>query len=292
LTQGKLLPNRVLEQIVAHADGMPLFIEELTKTVIEGGLLRELPDHYELLGPLPPLAIPSTLHASLLARLDRLVPVKDVAQIASVIGRDFSYPLLAAVAGIHEKDLLAALRQLADAELMSQRGAPPDAGYQFKHALVQDAAYDSLVRRRRLLLHSRIAQALEASFANSAFAAPEIIGHHYASAGLAAKAVAAWQIAGERAISRSAVREAVAHFSKALDTLVQLPDRRLELELALRLALVQSLNPINGWSTEDVQRENERAIVLCEQIGDKRRLLEALVGRWVALTPVRLTIRH
>ena len=150
MTGGKSLPREVLDQIVARTDGVPLFIEELTKTVLESGLLREGDGRYELTGPLPPLAIPSTLHASLLARLDRLASVKDVAQIGAAIGREFSYALIAAVAALPEKDLKAALGQLVAAELIFQRGVPPDATYQFKHALVQDAAYASLVRSRRI----------------------------------------------------------------------------------------------------------------------------------------------
>src|SRR6185436_5034723 len=161
MTSGKGLPSEVLDQIVARTDGVPLFIEELTKTVLESGLLRESGNRYELTGPLPPLAIPATLHASLLARLDRLASTKDVAQIGAAIGREFSYALIAAVAALPEKDLQSALTQLVGAELIFQRGVPPDATYQFKHALVQDAAYSSLVRSRRQQLHGAIAHALE-----------------------------------------------------------------------------------------------------------------------------------
>jgi class 3 adenylate cyclase len=149
VTKGKPLPPEVLDQIIARTDGVPLFIEELTKTVLESGLLHEADGRYELAGPLPPLAIPSTLHGSLLARLDRLASVKDVAQIGAVIGREFAYPLVAAVAALPEEDLRGALGQLVGAELIYQRGVPPDATYQFKHALVQDASYASLVRSRR-----------------------------------------------------------------------------------------------------------------------------------------------
>src|SRR5262249_41280206 len=161
ISKGKVLPPQVCDQIVARTDGVPLFVEELTKTVLESGLLRDVGDHYELTGPLPPLAIPSTLHASLLARLDRLAAVKDVAQIGAVIGREFSYPLIAAVAGLSERDMSAALAQLVAADLIFQRGVPPDATYQFKHALVQDTANASLVRSRRQQLHGQIAKTLE-----------------------------------------------------------------------------------------------------------------------------------
>jgi class 3 adenylate cyclase/predicted ATPase len=284
ISKGKVLPPQVRDQIVMRTDGVPLFVEELTKTVLESGMLREVDNRYELIGTLPPLAIPSTLHASLLARLDRLAAVKDVAQIGAAIGREFSYTLITAVASIPEDKLKVALAQLVEAELIFQRGLPPDATYQFKHALVQDAAYDSLLKSRRQLLHYRIAEALEGPFANSAFAPSEVVGHHYACAGSPTKAMVAWRIAGERAIARSEVREAAAHFSKALGQLVQLPDdhQRRKHELELRLALVQSLIPTAGWSSEDVQRENTHAIALCEDLGDSKRLLEALVGRWVA----------
>lgn len=156
-----MLPAQVRDQIVTRTDGVPLFVEELTKTVLESGWLRDVGDHFELTGPLPPLAIPSTLHASLLARLDRLAAVKDVAQIGAVIGREFSYALIAAASALPEKNLKDALSQLVAAEQIYQRGVPPDATYQFKHALVQDASYASLVRSRRQQLHGQIAQALE-----------------------------------------------------------------------------------------------------------------------------------
>jgi predicted ATPase len=184
MTDGKSLPRELLDQIVARTDGVPLFIEELTKTVLESGLLREADGCYELTGPLPPLAIPSTLHASLLARLDRLASVKDVAQIGAAIGREFSYALIATVAALPERDLNAALAQLVHAELIFQRGVPPDATYQFKHALVQDAAYASLVRSRRQQLHGLIGRALVEQFPETADIEPEIVAHHYADAGL------------------------------------------------------------------------------------------------------------
>jgi predicted ATPase len=162
VTQGKSLPAEILDQVIARTDGIPLFIEELTKTVLESGLLCEAGGRYELTGPLPPLAVPSTLHASLLARLDRLASVKDVAQIGSAIGREFSHSLLAAVSALPERNLQNALSQLVDTGLIFQRGVPPQA--MFKHALVQDAAYASLLKSRRQLLHATIARVLEDKF--------------------------------------------------------------------------------------------------------------------------------
>ena len=178
---GKALPAEILEQILARTDGVPLFLEELTKTIIESGLLREEDGHYALDGALPPLAIPTTLHDSLMARLDRLAPVREVAQIGAAIGREFSYPLLSAVAQQPDDRLKEALDRLVRAELVFGRGEVPEAVYTFKHALVQEAAYASLLRERRRQLHARIAQALEGEFPEVAETQPELVAHHYAS---------------------------------------------------------------------------------------------------------------
>ena len=158
ITGDKPLPTEIVEQIVARTDGVPLFVEELTRTVLESGLLADAGDRYELAGPLPPLAIPTTLHNSLMARLDRLAPVKEVAQIGAVIGREFSHEVLAAVSPLSEADLASALEQLVHSELVFRRGVPPEAAYTFKHTLVQDAAYQSLLKARRQQLHARIAE--------------------------------------------------------------------------------------------------------------------------------------
>jgi predicted ATPase len=210
ITKAKPLPAEVRDQIIGRTDGVPSFIEELTKTVLESGLLREGVDHYELTGPLPTLAIPSTLHASLLARLDRLSAVKDVAQIGAVIGREFSYTLIAATAALPENSLKNALSQLADADLIYQRGVPPDATYQFKHALVQDASYASLVRSRRQQLHGAVAQALEERFADIAATEPETVAHHLTEAGLTESALSYWLRAGQRTTARRTIRKLTA----------------------------------------------------------------------------------
>ena len=184
---------------------MPLFVEELTKTVLESGLLKDAGDQYELAGPLPPLAIPTTLHDSLMARLDRLAPVKEVAQIGAVIGRKFSHELLAAVSPLSAAELDTALEQLVSSELVFRRGAPPEATYTFKHALVQDAAYQSLLKSRRQRLHSEIADVLERG---SLAVAPEVLARHLTEAARTDEAVAYWHLAGRRAIELSASREA------------------------------------------------------------------------------------
>jgi predicted ATPase len=185
VTGAKPLSAAIIDQIVARTDGVPLFVEELTKTVLESGLLADAGDHYELSGPLPPLAIPTTLHDSLMARLDRLAPVKEVAQIGAVIGRDFSYELLAAVAPMSANQLDEALEQLVNSELVFRRGMPPDATYSFKHALVQDAAYQSLLKSKRQQLHARIAEALEQEFPDVGETEPEVLARHLTDAGLA-----------------------------------------------------------------------------------------------------------
>jgi class 3 adenylate cyclase/tetratricopeptide (TPR) repeat protein len=278
LTQGKSLPSEVLDQIVARTDGVPLFIEELTKMVLESGLLREAGDRYELTGPLPPFAIPSTLHASLLARLDRLPSVKDVAQIGAVIGREFSYSLLTDVAALPERNLQSALSQLVEAGLIFQRGVPPDATYLFKHALVQDATYASLLKSRRQQLHASIARMLEERFPEVATTEPERLAHHYTEAGLAEPAVTYWRNAGELAISRSAISEAVAHLGRGLEVVAKLPDdrRRQQTEIQLRLSMGGALITTKGWTALEVQREYERARALASLIDDQPSLIRAM----------------
>jgi predicted ATPase len=228
VTGDKPLPGEVVEQIVGRTDGVPLFVEELTKTVLESGLLTDAGDRYELHGPLPPLAIPATLHDSLLARLDRLAPVKEVAQIGAVIGREFSHELLAAVASMSANLLGDALEQLVNSELVFRRGTPPEATYTFKHALVQDAAYQSLLKSKRQQLHARIVQMLEEQVPAAGGTQPELLAHHCSQAGLAEKAVAYWHQAGQRSLKRSATSEAVAQLTRGLEILRSLPegDRR------------------------------------------------------------------
>jgi class 3 adenylate cyclase len=199
VTGDKPLPAEVVEQIVSRTDGVPLFVEELTKTVLESGLLADAGDRWELSGPLPPLAIPTTLHDSLMARLDRLTPAKEVAQIGAVIGREFAHQLLAAVADRSEAELQAALDQLVASALMFRRGAPPETTYSFKHALVRDAAYGTLLRPHRQQLHAQIATALEERFPETAHAHPELLAHHFTEAGETELAVDYWSKAGRRA---------------------------------------------------------------------------------------------
>ena len=176
VAHGKALPAEVVEQVVAKTDGVPLFVEELTKMVLESGLLQEREERYELTGPLPPLAIPTTLHDSLMARLDRLATVKGLAQLGATLGREFSYELLQAVSPWDEATLQRGLQQLVEAEFLYQQGLPPQATYLFKHALIQDAAYQSLLRSTRQQYHQRIAQVLEARFPETLRDAARVAG--------------------------------------------------------------------------------------------------------------------
>ena len=219
VTAGKTLPEEVMDEILARTDGVPLFVEELTKTVLETGLLQEQDDHYVLNRPLPSMAIPTTLHASLMARLDRLAPVREVAQIGAVVGREFSYELLSTVAGLPKERLEEALAQLVRSELIFCRGEIPQAVYSFKHALVRDAAYSGLLKSRRAALHAAIADAFEQRFPEIAETQPETLAHHLTEAGLFQKAVAYWLQAGKKAAMRSANLEAIAHLQRGIEAL-------------------------------------------------------------------------
>jgi class 3 adenylate cyclase/tetratricopeptide (TPR) repeat protein len=282
VTAGKPLPVEVTQQVVVKTDGVPLFVEELTKMVLESGWLREREGRYELTGPLPPLAIPATLHDSLMARLDRLAAVKEVAQLGSTLGRAFPYELLQAVSPLDEGSLQEALAKLVDAELLYQRGVPPQATYLFKHALIQDTAYQSLLKSTRQQAHKRIAGVLEARFAETVEAQPELLAHHYTEAGLSAPAVTYWQRAGERAIQRSANVEAIAHLTTGLEVLKTLPvtpERRRQ-ELDLYIALGAPMTATKGWGAPEVKQVYTRARALCREVGETRQLARVLYGLW------------
>jgi predicted ATPase/class 3 adenylate cyclase len=281
LAGDKALPEEVLDEIIARTDGIPLFVEELTKTVLESGLLQEAGDHYDLAGPLPLLAIPSTLQDSLMARLDRLAPVKQLAQTAAAIGREFDYQLLAAVCSSSEKQLNDALDQLVAAGLVFRRGAPPDATYTFKHALVQEAAYNSLLKSRRQQLHARIAQALEEKFPDLAANRPEVLARHLTDAALTEKAVGYWHAAAQQAAKRFAHKEAIAHLTTGLDLLRSLPEtpERSREEIRLQIALGISISATRG-PAEEMLAAYLRARELAERIGDTRQAYAAVWGHW------------
>jgi tetratricopeptide (TPR) repeat protein len=222
LSNEKSLPPEVLEQIKTKTEGVPLFVEELTRMVLESGLLKETAGAFVLTGPLPPLAIPSTLQDSLMARLDKMSPVKDLAQIGAVLGKSFSFQLLEAVSGRQAERLEADLSQLVEAELLSRQGFPPKAVFTFRHALVRDTAYESLLKSRRQQLHQRVAQVLENEFPEDA--PPEILAYHLTEAGLAEAASEKWEAAGLAAQRNYSNPEAILHFKKAIEQLAALPE--------------------------------------------------------------------
>jgi predicted ATPase/class 3 adenylate cyclase len=282
VTGGTVLPPEVVARIVARTDGVPLFVEELTKTVLESGLLREAQGHYALTGPLPPLAIPATLHDSLIARLDRLATVKAVAQLGAVLGRTFSYAWLQAVTPLDEASLQQALARLVDAELLYQRGVPPQATYLFKHALVQETAYQSLLKSTRQQYHQRIAHVLAQQFPETAGTQPELLARHFTEAGLHEQAVHYWQRAGQLASDRSAHLEAVSHFTTGIALLRTLPEtpERLQQTLALHLALGAALQRTKGHSAPEVGHAYTHAYALCQQVGETPALAPVLYGLW------------
>jgi class 3 adenylate cyclase len=285
VTGGRQLPAEVMAQIVDRTDGVPLFVEELTKTIQESGLLIADGDRYRLDGPLPPLAIPATLQDSLRARLDRLSPLKDIVQTGAAIGREFSYALLRAVVGGDDSVLAAALEHLEDAELLSHRGSPPDARYTFKHALIRDAAYESLLRSRRQVLHRRIAEVLRDSFPALAAAEPEVVAYHFAQAGLS-DAVDWWGKAGDLALRRGAYAEAVRQLRKGIDLADQPAGKMagdpvpvatlLKLQIDSGRALIQTL----GWSAPQTSAAFARARELAIGIEDPLERLTIYYGIW------------
>jgi predicted ATPase len=263
----KALPDEVIAQIVERTDGVPLFVEELTKSVLESGGA--------------PLGIPTTLNDSLMARLDRLASVRRVAQIGAAIGREFSYALLRTVSRLPEDELKASLDRLVASELVFQRGTPRDAIYSFKHALVQDAAHGSLLRGTRQQLHAQIAEALESHSPELIDTQPELFAQHYAEAGLVEKSVACWGKAGHGSAARSAMAEAAAQFQKGLHQLASLPDTpgRQRQELEFWSALGAVLNQIKGQAASDTGHAYARARELWEQLGSPPEFLQIPFGQ-------------
>src|SRR5262249_37927324 len=276
---GKTLPAEVLQQVVTKTDGAPLFVEELTKMALwsaldVGARLRPSPSSGHV--PLP-LAIPATLHDSLMARLDRLGTAKGVAQLGATLGREFSYELLRAVSPLEETNLQNSLAALLQAELLYQRGLSPQTTYIFKHALIQEAAYQSLLKSTRQQYHRQIAQVLEERFPETQ---PELLAHHYTEAGLIGQAIPYWLRAGERAARRSAHIEAISHLTKGLELLKTLPDtpERIQQELTLQIAIGVSLMATKGWAAPEVERVYGRARELCQQTGETARLFWVSMG--------------
>jgi class 3 adenylate cyclase/predicted ATPase/energy-coupling factor transporter ATP-binding protein EcfA2 len=283
VTAGRLLPAEVTEQIVAKTGGNPLFIEELTKTVLESDILVEEPQRYRLDGPLPPLAIPATLHDSLMARLDRLAPVKEIAQIGAAIGREFSYPLLRALAGRDDTALKDALAQLEAAELVFRRGEHPATIYGFKHSLVQEVAYENMLKSRRQVLHRRIADTLRDQFQTVAETQPELVAHHFTQAGLSEAAIEWWVKAGDRALDRSANQEAIVHLEKAIRLSEGLADSSAQRILRLRLQTTygHALLHGRGHSRPETTAAFSRACELAAGIEDIAERFSAYYGMWM-----------
>ena len=286
ITGGKTLPEEVTNQILTRTDGVPLFVEELTKMVLESGVLQERDDDYVLKQPLPPLAIPATLHDSLIARLDRLAPIREVAQIGAVVGRAFSYELLNAVAGFPQGQLDEALDRLVRSGLILRRGEIPQAVYTFKHVLVRDAAYSCLLKPRRMQLHAVIGSTFEQQFPEIVEAQPETLAHHLAEAGLIEKAVRYWLKAGKKAAQRFANLEAIAHLQQGIETMGRLPDgsRSDRLELDLQFALGPCLIATQGPASSTAIATFARGRELCARVGDAPEYLQVMF--WLATASV------
>jgi len=275
---GKALPPDLLEQIIAKTDGVPLFVEELTKSILESGELKEAGDHYAYAGKSHSVTIPATLRDSLMARLDRYAPVKEIAQIGAAIGREFTYELITAVAPLAKTQLDDVLAQLTDSGLAFRRGTPPDATYTFKHALVQDAAYDSLLKSRRQALHGKIAKAVSEHFPQTRETEPEVLAHHLTAAGEAEAAIPLWQKAGELALNRMALTEAISHLNKGLEVVNTLPTsaERDASELALRVPLGTAWMALKGWPASEVWASIHPALPLAKSLGRNDSLLAIL----------------
>ena len=280
LAGGRPLPGEVVDHIVAKADGVPLYVEELTKAILGSGVLEARGDAYVLTGALAQLHIPETLQDSLMARLDRAPRLREVAQLGSVLGREFAYDMISALAGIEEDMLQSGLGQLVVDELLYQRGRPPRSRYLFKHALIQDAAYQSLLKRTRQQYHQQAAKLLEDRFPEVANTQPELVAHHYTEANCPAQAIAYWLKAGVAAASKSANLEAVDQFRRGLALVEALSDmrERAERELDLQMALGPALFATMLHSHPDVGRTYARAWELSQQLGDDLRGFTALRG--------------
>ena len=276
------LPAFVLEDLLTKTDGNPLFIEEVTKLVLESGVLELKNDGYELKGSLKSLSIPNTLQDSLMARLDRLGPAKEVAQICATIGREFSYTLIKAISQLNDDTLRNHLKKLEASQLLFSRGEIPNAVFTFKHALVQETAHMSLLKKRRQEFHRRIVKALENSLADVIQSNPELLAHHCTEAGMLEQAIPYWKSAGELAVSRSAHAEAINHLNEGLLVLHQLPDseKKIHNEILIQIALGVPLTALRGYGSPEVEKAYARASALCQQAGETAQLVPALYGLW------------
>jgi class 3 adenylate cyclase/predicted ATPase len=282
LASGKTLPAEVVAHIVARTDGVPLYVEELTKMLLASDLLRADAGHYVLTGPLSTMAIPETLQDSLMARLDQLTTAKEVAQLGAVLGREFAYDMLTAVSSQDEATVQDGLARLVASELLYQRGRPPRARYMFKHALIQDAAYASLLRSTRQQVHQQVARLLETRFPEIVETQPELVAQHYTAAGCAEQAVRYWQRAGQQASERSAHLEAVSHLTTGIELLKTLPEtpEHTQQALALHIALGSALLVTKGQAAPEVEHAYSQAYALCQRVGETPELVPVLLGLW------------
>jgi class 3 adenylate cyclase/predicted ATPase len=283
LVDGKAIPEKVAEHIAGKADGVPLYVEELTKSILHSPLLEERQGRYVLSGSLEEMEIPATLQDSLMSRLDRVPMARDLAQVGAVLGREFAYDMLSMLADMDEATLREGLEQLVSSELLYQRGRPPRARYVFKHALIQDAAYRSLLKRSRQRFHRQVAELMEARFPELVAAQPELVAHHYTEAACAEEAIAYWTTAGLQTLERWATGEAVSHLRMGLKLLEGLPrsTERDERELAMQMALGPALLASRGFAEPGLEGTYGRALELCESLADQTRACLALRGRQV-----------
>jgi class 3 adenylate cyclase/predicted ATPase len=279
---GKALPQTVIEHVVEKADGVPLYVEELTKTILKSESLTERANEYVLKGTLAEMQIPDTLQDSLMARLDRAPTMREVAQVGAVLGREFAYEILKAIVGLEEPQLNTGLGQLVDNELLYQRGRPPRSRYIFKHALIQDAAYQSLLKRTRQQYHLQVGRLLQARFPETVEAHPELLAHHYTEGGATEEAVIAWHRAGTLASSRGANQEAVTHLNNGLSVANDLAQdvERARYELKLQFALGGAYLQMKGHWAAEAEIAFARARELCECMGDVPELVPTLFGLW------------
>ncbi|MBT5267217.1 MAG: AAA family ATPase [Rhodospirillaceae bacterium] len=279
----KPLPEEVVDHIVTKTDGVPLYVEELTKTILESDILHDAGDHFELAGPLSSLSIPDTLQESLMARLDHLPQVRELAQIGSVLGREFAYEMISGLSNISDATLREGLGQLVESELLYQRGRPPHARYVFKHALVKDAAYGSLLRRPRQHYHQQVAELLETKFPDIVEAHPELLAHHYSEANVRDRAVDYWQTAGQRSIERSANAEAIAHLNFGISIIGAMPDDDASAlrELKLQTMLAGPLIATKGYGAVETGAVFKRAQELSNRVEDPSLMFPVLYQQWV-----------
>jgi len=282
LSDGKLLPANLLDQILAKTDGVPLFVEELTKSILESGELIDAGDRYAYAGTTHSISIPVTLRDSLMARLDRYTPAKEIAQIGAAIGREFSHELISALTPMPQVQLEDALTQLIESGLAFRRGTPPEATYLFKHALVQDAAYDSLLKSRRQELHGKIARVIEERLPKVAETEPEVLAHHWGAAGEYVRSIEYWERAGQQAAYRCAGTEAERHLRAGIALIGALPagPDTMRREIGLQLALGRVLMANKGWASDDLEKAYVRAHLLCRACDATTELFPVMWGLW------------